>query len=49
MEDDIEESSDDPIYNLFNVQYQKKGAKPIKVELSLDNANREMEVDTGAR
>ena len=49
VEDDIEESSDDSIYNLFNVQSQKKGAKPIKVEVSLDNANLEMEVDTGAR
>ena len=49
MEDDTGDSSDDMIYNLFNVSGQKKGAKPIKVKVSLNNANLEMEVDTGAR
>ncbi len=49
VEDDTGDSSDDMIYNLFNVSGQKKGAKPIKVKVSLNNANLEMEVDTGAR
>ena len=43
-----DDSSDEAIYNLFNVGRQKKGAKPIKVEVSLNNTSLDMEVNTGA-